>query len=57
MKINDRVSEMLRLSHLLFFSRTWRVIDGIVLSMQIVSPWLVFVFVGRCNVSDILSYS
>lgn len=57
MKINDSVSEMLRLSHLLFFSRTWCVIDGIVLSMQIVSPWLVFVFVGRCNVSDILSYS
>lgn len=57
MKINESVSEMLRLSHLLFFSRTWRVIDGIVLSMQIVSPWLVFVFVGRCNVSDILSYS
>lgn len=45
MKINESVSEMLRLSHLLFFSRTWHVIDGILLSMQIASPWLVLVFI------------
>lgn len=45
MKINELVGEMLRLSHLLFFSRTWHLIDGTLLSMQIASPWLVFVFV------------
>lgn len=36
---------MLRLSHLLFFPRTWHLIDCTLLSMQIASPWLVCMFV------------
>lgn len=49
-KINEFVSEMLRLSHLLFSPRTWHLIDGTLLSMQIASPWLIFMFVCGKNV-------
>lgn len=41
---------MLRLSHLLFSPRTWHLIDGTLLSMQIASPWLIFMFVCGKNV-------
>lgn len=44
-KINECVSEMLRLSHLLFSPRAWHLIDGTLLSMQIASPWLICMFV------------
>lgn len=61
-KINEFVSEMLRLSHLLFSPRTWHLIDGTLLSMQIASPWLVCMFVcgkmyGKTvDFFDILNY-
>lgn len=47
---------MLRLSHLLFSPRTWHLIDGTLLSMQIASPWLICMFVCRKMYGKMLDF-